>query len=204
MEFPKYTTDKERAIKWHKIAEIKDVDFGFNTPKEKTGNTRFGVRVILLNGKNEICVIRSKKYGYMQIPGGGIEDGESIIEALRRETEEETGFLIKDVVPIGYTLEKREDVRNNYNWDQNISFVFTALSDKAVGTKYMEDELAEGFEPIWIKLEDFIAKQEDREGKIANYGGCFSNKRDIEIAKYFKSRRTSSNTETKEFLIDVS
>ena len=31
----------------------------------------------------------------MQIPGGGIDDGENIIEALRRETEEETGFLIK-------------------------------------------------------------------------------------------------------------
>ena len=49
----------------------------------------------------------------------------------------------------------------------------------------MEDEVAEGFKPIWIKLEDFIVEQESNEGKIESYSGCFSNKRDLEIAKYF-------------------
>lgn len=125
----------------------------------------------------------------MQLPGGGIDDGENIIEALRRETEEETGFLIKDIKPIGYTFERREDVCNNHDWDQNISFVFTALPDKDVGTKYMEYEIAEGFKPICIKLEDFIAEQESNEGKIGSYSGCFSSKRDLEIAKYFKSMK---------------
>ena len=185
IRFPENATNEERAVEWHQIAEIKDADFGFNTPKGKTDNIRFCTRVILPNDKNEICVIRSEKYGYMQIPGGGIDDGENIIEALRRETEEETGFLIKNIKPIGYTLEKREDVRNNHNWDQDISFVFVALPDKNVGTKYMEDEVAEGFKPIWIKLEDFIVEQESNEGKIENYSGCFSNKRDLEIARYF-------------------
>lgn len=189
IQFPADTTNEERAITWHKIAEVKDSDFGFNTPKEKTGNTRFCVRVIIPNDKNEFCVIRSEKYGYMQIPGGSIDDGENITEALRRETEEETGFLIKDIKPIGYTLEKREDVRNDHDYDQDISFVFSALIDKNVGTNYMEDEIAEGFRPIWIKLEDFITEQENNEGKIDNYYGCFSNKRDLEIAKYYKNMK---------------
>lgn len=189
IQFPADATNEERAITWHRIAEVKDSDFGFNTPKEKTGNTRFGVRVIMPNDKNEICVIRSEKYGYMQIPGGSIDDGENITEALRRETEEETGFLIRDIKPIGYTLEKREDIRNNHDYDQDVSFVFSALPDKDVGTKYMEDEIAEGFRPIWIKLEDFIAEQENNEGKIENYYGCFSNKRDLEIAKYYNNMK---------------
>ena len=189
IQFPTDATNEERAITWHKIAEVKDSDFGFDTPKEKTGNTRFCVRVIIPNDKNEFCVIRSEKYGYMQIPGGSIDDGENITEALRRETEEETGFLIKDIKPIGYTLEKREDIRNDHDYDQDISFVFSALPDKDVGTKYMEDEIAEGFRPIWIKLEDFITKQESNEGKIDNYYGCFSNKRDLEIAKYYKNMK---------------
>lgn len=189
IRFPENATNEERIIEWYKIAEIKDADFGFNTPKEKTGNTRFCVRVILPNDKNEICVIRSEKYGYMQLPGGGVDDGENITEALRRETEEETGFLIKNIKPIGYTLEKREDVRNDHDWDQDISFVFTAIPNKEVGTKYMEDEIDEGFKPIWIKLEDFIVEQEGNEGKIESYSGCFSNKRDLEIAKYFHNMR---------------
>lgn len=53
----------------------------------------------------------------------------------------------------------------------------------------MEDEIAEGFRPIWIKLEDFITEQESNEGKIDNYYGCFSNKRDLEIAKYYKNMK---------------
>ena len=189
IRFPENATNEEQTIEWYKIAEIEDADFGFNTPKEKTDNIRFCVRVILSNDKNEICVIKSEKYGYMQLPGGGIDNGENITEALRRETEEETGFLIKNIKPIGYTLEKREDIRNNHDWDQDISFVLTALPGKEVGTKYMEDEVAEGFKPIWIRLEDFIAEQKSNEGKIESYSGCFSNKRDLEIARYFKSMK---------------
>ena len=170
------------------INEISDEDFGFKTPRAKTGKIRFCVRILLLNDKGEICVIKSENHGYMQIPGGGIDEGESIVEALRRETEEETGFLIKNIVPIGYAVERREDVRNNHDYDQYISFVFSALPEREVGTKYMEDEIAEGFRPIWIRLEDFIAEQMSIEGKIESYSGCFSNRRDILIAKYFRDR----------------
>ena len=126
--FPQDATGQERNMRWRKIAEISDKDFGFNTPKEKTDEIRFCVRVLLFNDKNEICVVKSEKYGYMQLPGGGIEDGESIIEALRRETEEETGFLINSIEPIGFTLEKREDIRNTHSWGRDISYVFKASS----------------------------------------------------------------------------
>ena len=115
MIFPENATDSERKENWLKIVEISDADFGFTTPKEKTGKTRFCVRALLSNDKSEVCVIKSEKYGYMQLPGGGIEDGESIAEALRRETGEETGWLIKNIKPIGYTVEKREDIRNTHD-----------------------------------------------------------------------------------------
>ena len=185
--FPEKATDEERQIEWREIAEITDNDFGFNTPKEKTNEIRFCVRVLLFNDKDEICVVKSEKYGYMQLPGGGIENRESIIGALCRETEEETGFLIKDIGPIGFTLERREDIRNTHSWGRDISYVFKALPSKEVGTNYMEDEIDEGFKPIWIRLEDFITEQEKNEGKIESYSGCFSNRRDLEIARYFKT-----------------
>ncbi|MBR3180418.1 NUDIX domain-containing protein, partial [Candidatus Saccharibacteria bacterium] len=172
-------------LNWKQIAIISDKDFGFNTPKEKTNITRFGVRVLLFNERQEICVIKSEKYGYMQLPGGGIDEGESILEGLKRETREETGFLIKDIKPLGVTIEKREDIRNTHDFDQDISYIFTAALEKYVGTNYMDDEIAEGFKPIWIKLEDFITEQESNEGKIKNYSGCFSNRRDLEIARYY-------------------
>lgn len=183
--FPQNATEKERTLNWKQIAIISDKDFGFNTPKEKTNITRFGVRVLLFNERQEICVIKSEKYGYMQLPGGGIDEGESILEGLKRETREETGFLIKNIKPLGYTVEKREDIRNTHEFDQDISYVFSALPDKEIGTNYMDDEIAEGFKPIWISLDDFISEQEAREGKIENYSGCFATRRDLEITKYY-------------------
>ena len=187
MIHPIGATENEKSINWQQITEISDKDFGFNTPKEKTDEIRFCVRVLLFNDEDEICVVKSEKYGYMQLPGGGIEDGESIIEALRRETEEETGFLIDSIEPIGFTFERREDIRNTHSWGRDISYVFKASSSKEVGTHYMEDEKTEGFKPIWTSLDDFIAEQERNEGKIESYSGCFSNRRDLEIAKYFKA-----------------
>ena len=182
--FPPGATEDERRTSWPKIAEIRDSDFGFDTPKEKTDKIRFGVRALLVNDAGEICVIKSEKYGYMQLPGGGIENGESVTEALERETREETGFLVKDIIPMGYTLERREDVRNVHDYDWTISFVLKVSPKREIGTEYMEDEINEGFRPIWIKPEDFIAEMESFEGKIDSYSGCFSNRRDLLITKY--------------------
>lgn len=193
MDFPKNATEEEHILNWQQIAEISDKDFGFNTPKEKTDKIRFCVRVLLFNDEDEICVVKSEKYGYMQLPGGGIEDGESIIEALRRETEEETGFLIDNIEPIGFTLERREDIRNTHSWGRDISYVFKASPSNEVGTHYMEDEKAEGFKPIWISLDDFITEQERNEGEIESYSGCFSNRRDLRIAQYYHRLKESAN-----------
>ena len=48
--FPECATDDERQIHWQKIAEITDKDFGFDTPRAKTGKIRFNVRVLMQLG----------------------------------------------------------------------------------------------------------------------------------------------------------
>ena len=180
-------TKEERQIDWRLIAEISDSDFGFNNLKSKDNRTRFNVRCILRNNNGDICVIESEEYGYAQIPGGGINDKETIMDALRREIQEETGFLIMGIEPIGYILEKREDAQNNHDWNKAISYVFSAFSEEEIGTNYTEDENADGFRPIWISLDDFIAEKEKLMDKANSYSGHFSDKRDLEIAKFFKN-----------------
>lgn len=187
LKFPDCASAQERSTEWPKIAEISDTDFGFNTPKPQTDQTRFAVRILLTNDQNQFCVIQSTKYGYCQIPGGGIDEGETITEAQRRETREEAGFLIKDIKPLGYVIENRGDLRNHHSWDRSQSYVFTASTDQAVGTDYMADEIAEGFQPTWLELPDLIAAFEKSEGKIESYSGCFANRRDLKVAKYYAS-----------------
>ena len=48
--------------------------------------------IIIRNGK--VAMIHSLKYDYYKFPGGGIEPGESVADALIRETAEEAGLTV--------------------------------------------------------------------------------------------------------------
>ena len=49
--------------------------------------------IIIVN--NKIAMIHSLKYDYYKFPGGGIESGENPIDAMIRETREESGLVVK-------------------------------------------------------------------------------------------------------------
>ncbi|MCR5263067.1 MAG: NUDIX domain-containing protein [Clostridiales bacterium] len=48
--------------------------------------------IILRDGK--IAMIHSLKYDYFKFPGGGIKEGESPVDAMIRETREESGLVV--------------------------------------------------------------------------------------------------------------
>ena len=48
--------------------------------------------IIIRDGK--VAMIHSLKYDYYKFPGGGIENGESPVEAMIRETREEVGLVV--------------------------------------------------------------------------------------------------------------
>lgn len=55
---------------------------------------RPSVRGIIIRG-NTIAMMHSLKYDYYKLPGGGIEEGESLEETLIREVKEESGLVVK-------------------------------------------------------------------------------------------------------------
>ena len=48
--------------------------------------------IIIRNGR--VAMIHSLKYDYYKFPGGGIEQGESRVDAMIRETREEAGLIV--------------------------------------------------------------------------------------------------------------
>ncbi|MDD6278825.1 MAG: NUDIX domain-containing protein [Oscillospiraceae bacterium] len=92
---------------------------------EQCTNTfvRNSARSIIINN-HKIAMIHSLKYDYYKFPGGGIEDGENPVDAMIRETREESGLIVnpETVKEYGYVhrIQKSDKddtecfIQNNY------------------------------------------------------------------------------------------
>lgn len=187
--FPESATEEEKKSLNLEISSSDDQTLGFKSDGNQPPKTKFAVRNIVLNEKGEIALVKSFKYGYTQIPGGGLENGETIEEALRRETAEEIGYSIEIIKPLGYYYEQRESSLNKHSWTTCFSFVYLSKALEHVGTNYMEDEIAEGFAPVWVSLDEAIKAKEAELNHLldtkSSYSGAFSSSRDLSILKYY-------------------
>jgi ADP-ribose pyrophosphatase YjhB (NUDIX family) len=84
--------------------------------------------VIVVNEQGEILMIRRTDNGNWAVPGGGMDIGESIIEAAVRETREETGIDCEVTGLVGIYTNPRHLIRYTSNDEvrQEFSIVFIA------------------------------------------------------------------------------
>lgn len=72
---------------------------------------RLTVRCMLMDEKGNFVFVRvvgTDEFGqrdYIESVGGGVEENESLEEALRRECQEEAGCTIKEIVPLGLVVD---------------------------------------------------------------------------------------------------
>lgn len=110
------------------------------------------VRAFILNNQGELFIMGSfNENGYIAVPGGHIEMGENIIEALEREVREETGLEISDI--------KFLSVDEYINKEKSKHFVFLNYLAKSADSDNVVlcDEDATEFK--WIKPRDVINLQ---------------------------------------------
>ena len=72
---------------------------------ENTENYRPNVAIIILNNSGQILWCKRKDGNGWQFPQGGLDKGESPLEAIYRETQEEVGLERKDIRIIKETQE---------------------------------------------------------------------------------------------------
>lgn len=132
------------------------------------------VKILLINSKNEILLGYS--YHAYQFPGGHVEDGESLVEAVNREIEEETGIVlnIKEIEPfavgVGYYKDWPEVGKNR----KNEIYYYEVKTDELpnlANTNYTEEEKVGNFELRYIPLEKVEEELKDNVEKYGNIKG---------------------------------
>lgn len=135
-------------------------------------------KVVLFNEENQIAVIGNKVNEFFLLPGGGLEENESLIEGVKRECQEETGCEIEIQEALGVT----EDFRARDS-KHCISYGYTAKVISYGNTKLTESEIDIGAYVKWIPLTEAVAlfaNQEDsvKASKVKFYNTCFNIFRD--------------------------
>lgn len=97
---------------------------------------------------DRLMLVHSKKHGYYKFPGGGIEYGESNLEALAREISEEIGRLIipDSVRPFGM-VHRAEKGRWGEKFIQDNYYYTCCLSDQKCKGSIEAYEAEDDFEP---------------------------------------------------------
>jgi len=68
---------------------------------------RLTSRAVLKDSNGMYAVMYSERFGLYSLPGGGVEEGEDHLAALKREIMEETGCTCDEIEELGCILENR-------------------------------------------------------------------------------------------------
>ena len=156
----------------------------YNLKEEEMTELVVRVKVLLINSKNEILLGYSKNE--YQYPGGHVEEDESLISAINREVEEETGIKlnISKAKPFACSIGYYKDwpsIGKNRKIEIYYYEIKTDEKPKLDNTKYTENERKGNFELRYIPLNNV-------ENELINNTNIYEDKHGIakEMLKVFK------------------
>ena len=167
------------------LLTIREQDILADSPAVDTSTfrKRGAARAVLLDDKGQVYLLNVSKHNYHKLPGGGIDEGEDIKQALERELMEEVGCKAEIVAELGTVTEYR-----NYDDGGLEQTSYCYLANQAgdqMNSALEEGELEEGmFEVKTQNIDEAIRLLTN--DKPDNLEGKFIQRRDITFLKAAK------------------
>lgn len=102
---------------------------------------RLTAGALIRNQKNDVLLIKNPTRGW-ELPGGHVEEGESIMEALKREIKEETGIDIAAIRFAGISQDVKKGICNTW-WLARAVHDQTRTSDESIEVMFVNEEQAD-------------------------------------------------------------
>lgn len=137
------------------LLEISERSLGISDAEvlKRTYTLRKSARAVIVDENNNVSLQWVGKHDYYKLPGGGVEVGESEIDALKREVTEEVGCEISIQHELGITIEYRSShdlLHISYGYLCN-------ASGGSSEPKYDQREIGDGFRSLWKPLDESLS-----------------------------------------------
>lgn len=168
-----------------KIHTINENDVYPNKKSEEvTFEDRLTVKAIVLDLDGKIGLVGNKQNDFFQLPGGGVDKTENLIEGLKRECLEEIGCFISDIKEVGCIDDYRpRDKKHCINY----CYIVKVFKEKGVAN-YTEEEKKIGMYTKWVSPQEAMSifekqKQDLQNGLVTFYNTGFNILRDYYFLK---------------------
>jgi 8-oxo-dGTP pyrophosphatase MutT (NUDIX family) len=135
------------------------------TPESEYISPRRATRIVIFDDQNNValgCVTPENGNTRYSMIGGGIDEGESIEQAFKREALEEAGCAIKNIKELGIIEERGVGNETRGRFTQT-NYCFTANVDgEKMEPQFTEEDARDGLGLVWLPIDVAISKLKDQ------------------------------------------